>query len=98
MANSLKIILGELGSTNYQPRIYVLPEDPETEEALPTRFVSWCWISADEIIEPGIYVLPEEQRSNLEWFYDNKFRLDAFGRLHLQYCMTDYLPTQITVM
>ncbi len=98
MPNTLKIIIGEIGTTNYQPNIFVLPTDPEDDSALPTRLISWCWISGDELIEPGTYTIPEEQRTNLEWFYDNKFRLDKFGRLHLQYCMTDYSPESVTVI
>lgn len=98
MANTLKIILGEVGTTNYQPNVYALPVDPETTDPLPTKFISWLWISADQVIEPGIHEIPEDQRDNLQWFYDNNFRLDEFGRRHVQYAMEQYNPVSVTVI
>lgn len=98
MPNTLKIILGEIGTTNYQPNIFALPTDPDDDSTLPTQFISWCWISADEAIEPGIYDIPEEQRTDLSWFYDNNFRFDNFGRRHIQNCMTDFSPVSVTVI
>lgn len=98
MPNSLKIIIGELGTTNYQPNIYVLPVDPDDDSPLPTKFVSWCWISEDEVLEPGIYEIPEGQRDNLTWFYEKNFRLDSYGRRHVLYAMIDNLPESVTVI
>lgn len=98
MANTLKMILGDIGKNTYQPQLFARPEDPETEDPLPNKYVSWCWISADELIEPGTYNIPEDQRDNLEWFYDNNFRLDKFGRLHIQQAMTLYEPESITII
>ena len=98
MPNTLKIILGELGKTNYQPQIFLLPVDEETGSPLPTQYISWCWISADELIAPGIYDIPEDQRNNLAWFSDNKFRLDDYGKRHVGHTMTDYLPESVTVI
>ncbi len=98
MPNTLKIIIGEIGTTNYQPNIFVLPTDPDDDSPLQTRLISWCWISGDELIEPGIYDIPEEWRTNLSWFLDKNFRLDRYGRRHVQYCMTDYSPVSVTVI
>lgn len=98
MPNTIKIILGEIGTTNYQPTVFLLPVDPDDDSALPTRFISWTWISADQIIEPGTYTIPEGQRTDLTWFYDNNFRLDDYGRRHIGYCMTDFSPESVTVI
>lgn len=92
------MILGQVGKTNYQPQLFLMPWNNEDEVYLPSQFVSWCWISADQLIEPGEYEIPEDQQDNLEWFYDNNFRLDKFGRRHIKYAMQDWVPTKIQVI
>jgi len=85
-------------TTAYQANVYLLSFDEEEEVFLPTKYISWLWISIDEVIEPGIYEIPEGQRDNLEWFSDNNFRLDEFGRRNIGYKMQDYEPVQVTVI
>lgn len=84
--------------TNYQAQLYLIPYDEVEEEYGTETYISWLWISIDEVITTGIYEIPEGQRDNLDWFYENKFRLDKYGRRHIQYTMTDTEPDEITVV
>lgn len=98
MIYKLKLILGAPLTTNYQGQLYMLPFDEETEEYGTDVYISWIWISIDQVIAAGTYSIPEEQRDNLNWFYDNNFRLDKYGRRHIGYTMLDYVPDEITVL
>lgn len=98
MGGIIYIVQGLPAVNNYQPEIYFIP--PETDEGFqpPTQYVTWITLSISDALEPGYYDIPEDQQDNLDWFYDNNFRTDRFGRRHLTYIMEDNNPTQVLVI
>lgn len=97
MAGKILIINGLVAKVNYQPHIYFVPDPNEDGSQPPTQFISWVTISAEDVLDPGTYTIPEDQRDNLDWFNDNNFRTVKFCRRHLTYCMQDNLPETVLV-
>jgi hypothetical protein len=87
MAGTINIIRGEPLKINYFPYIY-----------FDNAQITYSTAPIDTIIEPGIYSIPADQRDNLNWFYDNNFRFNAYGRLHAGRMMSDNEPDTVVVI
>lgn len=97
MGGIVQIVLGQPAKTNYQPQVYFIPPVNNMGFQPPTQYISWITISISDVLEPGYYNIPEDQRTDLTWFNDNNFRTDKFCRRHLGYVMEDNEPTQVLI-
>lgn len=86
MAGTILIMRGFPMKLTYQPYIFY-----------GSRSISYCTIPIDGAIEPGVYEIPVDQRDNLEWFYDNLFRFNAYGRKHVGEMMAAIEPDTVWV-
>lgn len=73
-------------TVNFQPQIFFGP-----------KVISYCTLPIEDSILPGVYDIPEDQRSNLDWFYDNDFRFNAYGRLHVGRLMEEEEPDTVWI-
>lgn len=60
--------------------------------------VSWITQRVSGAIDPGTHSIPEDQRNNLQWFYDNGFDIDAFGRRHILRMMIELTPDSVILI
>jgi len=84
--------------TGAKCQIYFVPPPTEDGDQPPTENISYCTTSITTALTPGLYDIPPDQQDNLQWFVDNDFRLDRYGRLHVGYMMTDNNPDQVQVI
>lgn len=87
MAGMITIIRGRAMKTNYLPWVYFNEQQ-----------VSYCTLTVIDAIAPGIYTIPEDQRTTLQWFSDNGFRMNKYGRLHIGRMMSDNEPDAVTIL
>lgn len=86
MAGTIVIIRGFPMAVNYQPYI-----------SFGYQSISYCTLPIEASIGPGEYAIPEDQRTNLDWFYDNDFRFNQYGRNHVGALMADEEPDTVLV-
>lgn len=80
-------------------------------QRLPPTINNWfCWISfgnegsswislpRSASLTPGLYTLDPDQKDNLDWYNENLFKIDAFGRLHILRMMQENLPDYISII
>lgn len=60
--------------------------------------VSWITQPVLGAIAPGSYTIPSDQRNNLDWFNDNGFSIDEFGRLHILRMMQEITPDTVILV
>ncbi len=72
---------------NYQPYIY-----------FGSQSITYSSVEITLMLDPGIYIIPSDQQDNLDWFYDNNFKFNAYGRKHLGTLMTDEMPSVVVVL
>lgn len=84
MPGTILILRGFPLTVNYQPYIF-----------FGADVISYCTLPIEDSLPPGVYDIPEEQRSNLDWFYDNDFRFNAYGRKHVGKLMEEFEPDQV---
>lgn len=60
--------------------------------------ISWITQRVAGAIDPGTHSIPSDQRDNLDWFYDNGFDIDAFGRLHILRLMQEIEPDTVILI
>jgi len=86
MAGTILILRGSPLTVNYQPYIFFGAE-----------VISYCTLPIADSIEPGTYDIPVGQQTNLDWFYDNFFRFNKYGRLHVGQLMELNEPDQVVI-
>lgn len=87
MAGTITIITGDPMVINYQPLIF-----------FGNAFITYSSVEIPLIVTPGTYSIPPLQQDNLNWFYDNDFKFNAYGRKHLGALMADTMPDSIVVL
>lgn len=87
MAGTVTVILGKKMPRTWQPKIFFADSE-----------ISYATVSVDNPIAPGVYSIPSGQQSNLDWWYDNGFFFNAFGRLHVGRLMADNTPDTVEVL
>ena len=60
--------------------------------------VSWITQPVSGAISPGTHSIPMGQRDNLDWFDDNGFAIDQFGRLHILRMMQELTPDSVVLI
>jgi hypothetical protein len=60
--------------------------------------ISWLTQPVDGAIDPGTYTIPGDWQNNLNWFYDNGFEFDQFGRLHVLLLMLNSSPDTVILV
>ena len=62
------------------------------------KSISWISETFDGALDPGSYSIPTGQQDNLDWFNDNGFKIDQFGRLHIGRMMEEVMPDTVIII
>lgn len=87
MAGTITVIRSEPMIVNYQFQVI-----------FGNKSISYCSAEIPLAIELGSYEIPEDQRDNLDWWYDNNFKLNAYGRFHIGRLMEEEEPDTVIVV
>lgn len=87
MAGTITIIRSEPMVVNYQFQVI-----------FDNKSISYCSAEIPLAIELGSYEIPEDQRDNLNWWYDNNFKFNAYGRLYIGRLMEEEEPGAVIVV